>query len=141
MNDLLAKMKTGNRRALARLLTKIENDPQAAQEIMATIYTQTGQAHLVGFTGSPGSGKSSLVTEVAKQLRQRQFTVAILAVDPSSPLAAALCWVTGSEWRRFQGIKGFLFAAWPRGAAWAVWQSHGQRCQTVGCGRFRPHLD
>lgn len=84
---LIAQMLAGSRRARARLLTQIENDPQSTPGIIQKIYTQTGKAHIVGITGAPGSGKSTLVTELAKAFRQRAFTVAIVAVDPSSPFS------------------------------------------------------
>lgn len=83
--DLVVKMRSGSRRALARLLSLIENDPEAAQEIVAAVYAQTGQAHIVGVTGAPGSGKSTLVTQLVKAIRQRGLRVAVLAIDPSSP--------------------------------------------------------
>jgi LAO/AO transport system kinase len=71
------------RRELARLLTRIENR-QATSELSA-LYPFTGQAHVIGVTGAPGSGKSSLVNALTLYYRQQQRTVAILAVDPSSP--------------------------------------------------------
>lgn len=81
VSDLLG----GNRRALARLITQIENQAESAQEALAVLYPHTGRAHLVGVTGAPGTGKSSLVNQMALRLRGRQQTVAILAVDPTSP--------------------------------------------------------
>jgi len=76
---------TGDRRALARLITKIENAAPEAAEALPALFPHTGRAHLIGITGPPGSGKSSLVNELAKTLRQAGRTVAIVAVDPSSP--------------------------------------------------------
>jgi LAO/AO transport system kinase len=75
----------GNARALARLITLVESDAAAAQTISRAIYPQTGRAHLVGVTGPPGSGKSSLVNELARAFRRRGQRVGIVAVDPSSP--------------------------------------------------------
>jgi LAO/AO transport system kinase len=76
---------SGNRRALARLLTQIENATPEAQAALAALFPHTGRAHYVGVTGAPGTGKSSLVNELAKILRHTGRTVAIVAVDPSSP--------------------------------------------------------
>lgn len=80
-DDLLA----GNRRALARTITLVENDGADARATLATLYRSTGQAHIVGLTGSPGTGKSTLVNALAKAYRQRGLTVGIVAVDPTSP--------------------------------------------------------
>ena len=76
---------SGDRRALARLLTQIENGERDSETALAALFPHTGQAHLVGITGAPGTGKSSLVNELTKTLRQQNHTVAIIAVDPSSP--------------------------------------------------------
>lgn len=77
----------GNRRALARLITQIENEPASAQEALAFLYPQTGRAHLIGVTGAPGTGKSSVVARLAQHYRAAGETVGILAVDPSSPFS------------------------------------------------------
>ncbi len=75
----------GNRYALARLISLIEDDGADARAALAALYPRTGQAHVVGVTGAPGTGKSTLVNELAKALRSQDVTVGIVAVDPSSP--------------------------------------------------------
>lgn len=85
MDDLVEQVRSGRRRALARLITQVENGEAAAQSAVAALYPHTGRAHVIGITGPPGSGKSTLVNEVAKELRRRDLTVGIVAVDPSSP--------------------------------------------------------
>lgn len=75
----------GSRRALARAITAVENDAASAQEVLAALFSHTGRAHLIGVTGSPGTGKSSLVNQLALDYRKRDKTVAIIAVDPTSP--------------------------------------------------------
>jgi LAO/AO transport system kinase len=83
--DWIAEARRGNPRAVARLITQVENEPAAARTIVGALYASTGRAHVVGITGPPGSGKSSLVNELAKRFRQRGRRVGIVAVDPSSP--------------------------------------------------------
>lgn len=82
---LIDEMLAGNPRALAQLMTLVENDEPARQKILARIYPFTGQAQLIGFTGSPGIGKSTLVDAVADEYLRRGKKVGIIAVDPSSP--------------------------------------------------------
>ena len=83
--DWIDGARQGNPRAIARLITRVESDAAAAQTIIRAIYAHTGQAHIVGITGSPGSGKSSLVNELAKSFRRGGRRVGIVAVDPTSP--------------------------------------------------------
>ncbi len=75
----------GDRRALARALTLVESDPHAADDIIAEVYPHTGHGIVVGITGAPGVGKSTLVDRLAGQFLTRGRKVGILAVDPSSP--------------------------------------------------------
>jgi len=82
---LVTKALGGNRYALARLISLVEDNGADARAALATLYPQTGQAHIVGVTGAPGTGKSTLVNELAKALRAQDTTVGIVAVDPSSP--------------------------------------------------------
>ncbi|HET8909449.1 MAG TPA: methylmalonyl Co-A mutase-associated GTPase MeaB [Ktedonobacterales bacterium] len=83
--DIVARLLAGDRRALARVVTLIENGAPETHAILAQLHTQGGHAHIVGFTGSPGAGKSTLVMQLARELRRREQRVGILAVDPSSP--------------------------------------------------------
>lgn len=75
----------GDRQATARLLTLVENGHPQGRVALAALYPRAGQAHVIGFTGSTGAGKSTLVGEVARELRGRGKTLAIVAVDPTSP--------------------------------------------------------
>ncbi len=83
--ELVTEALAGNRYALARLISLVEDDGADARAALATLYPHTGQAHVVGVTGAPGTGKSTLVNQLAKALREREVTVGVVAVDPSSP--------------------------------------------------------
>ena len=76
----------GDRLALARLLTAIENHTTVAEAALRRLYPMAGRAHLVGITGPPGSGKSTLVAALIAEVRRAGRTVAVIAVDPSSPI-------------------------------------------------------
>ncbi|MEO8462334.1 MAG: methylmalonyl Co-A mutase-associated GTPase MeaB [Chloroflexota bacterium] len=76
----------GDRRALARLLTAVENRTPVAEAALRTLYPMAGKAHLVGITGAPGAGKSTLVSALIAEVRARGRTVGVIAVDPSSPI-------------------------------------------------------
>src|SRR2546426_644536 len=86
--DALAReVVEGSPRALARALTWVESGGDRAETLAARLYPHTGRAHVVGITGAPGSGKSTLVRALARVARARGRTVGILAVDPSSPFS------------------------------------------------------
>ncbi|OLC21811.1 MAG: GTPase [Chloroflexi bacterium 13_1_40CM_68_21] len=85
--DLLARARSGDKRGIARLLTIVENDEPGAAEAMRALYPETGRAQIVGITGPPGGGKSTLVNRLAAAFRERASRVAIVAVDPSSPFS------------------------------------------------------
>jgi len=85
--DLVQRLLSRDRRAAAQLVTLMEDNGAAAREAIAALYPHTGRAHIVGVTGSPGTGKSTLVYELAKEFRSRDKTVGIIAVDPTSPFS------------------------------------------------------
>ncbi len=76
-----------NRRLLARLVTRIENDPASGANVIQRVWARTGHAHRVGITGPPGVGKSTLVDSLIAMARADGCTVAVVAVDPSSPFS------------------------------------------------------
>lgn len=85
--DLIPRVEAGEMGAIGRLISRAESGTPEAREALATIYRRAGKAHVIGITGVPGSGKSTLVAHFAKQLREQGLKVGIVAVDPSSPFS------------------------------------------------------
>lgn len=83
----LERFLAGDRLALARAITAVESDGAAAAPVLRALYPHLGRARVVGFTGAPGAGKSTLVNAYIAELRRRGQTVGVVAVDPSSPLS------------------------------------------------------
>jgi len=78
-------VRAGDRRALARAITLVENSDPLAYEIVRDLYPETGRAYTIGVTGPPGVGKSSLISALVRHLRGEERTVGVVSVDPSSP--------------------------------------------------------
>ncbi|WP_423751234.1 methylmalonyl Co-A mutase-associated GTPase MeaB [Salinirarus marinus] len=83
--DLVDELLAGEHRALARVITKIENRSPGYRDLVSRLHAHTGGAEVIGVTGSPGAGKSTLVDKLAKTYRDAGLTVGVIAVDPSSP--------------------------------------------------------
>ena len=81
------QLRAGNPRAVARALSAVERGGQDARAVIAAIFRHTGRAHIIGVTGAPGTGKSTLVNEIAKHYRRRGVRVGIVAIDPTSPFS------------------------------------------------------
>src|SRR5438874_7601491 len=83
--SLAQRLLDGDNRALARAISLVENDDPAGWELVREVFPQTGRAAMVGFTGPPGAGKSTLIAAIVKSARARDREVAVLSIDPSSP--------------------------------------------------------
>lgn len=97
----------GDRKALARVLTHIENDSDVGQQALDKLFPHTGNAHIIGITGAPGGGKSTLVNEMIRAWRERGKKIAVIAVDPSSPLTGGATLgdrVRMQEWFEDEGV-------------------------------------
>jgi LAO/AO transport system kinase len=86
-NTLAQRLLAGDRRALARAITLVENDDPAGWDVVREAYPHTGRAAVIGFTGPPGAGKSTLLAEITKRERARDRSLAVLSIDPSSPFS------------------------------------------------------
>jgi GTPase len=82
---LAAGVREGDRRALARAITLVENGDPLAYDLVREVYPETGSAYVVGITGPPGVGKSSLIAALVRPIRESNRTVGVISVDPSSP--------------------------------------------------------
>ena len=85
--SLAAGVRAGDKRALARAITLVENSDALAYDLVRDVYPETGRAYAVGVTGPPGVGKSSLISELVGQVREAGKTVGVISVDPSSPFS------------------------------------------------------
>jgi LAO/AO transport system kinase len=85
LGELANGVRSGDRRALARAITLVENSEPLAHELVRELYPQTGRAYAVGVTGPPGVGKSSLISALVRHLRRLGRSVGVISIDPSSP--------------------------------------------------------
>ena len=83
--ELAERLVAGDKRALARAISLVENDDPEGWALVREVYPRTGRAAMVGFTGPPGVGKSTLIGAIVRNAREREREVAVLSIDPSSP--------------------------------------------------------
>ncbi len=115
--SLAENVRSGDRLSLARLLTLIENEDELGLTVLGELFAYTGAAHLIGITGAPGTGKSTLVNHLALALRQGDDRVGIIAVDPSSPFSGGAILGDRIRMRDLAGDPGiFIRSMASRGA-------------------------
>jgi LAO/AO transport system kinase len=85
LQSQISRLRTGEPLALARAISAVENRAAGSSELLKALFPHTGKARIIGLTGAPGSGKSTLVDQLAKHYRRENQTVGIIAVDPTSP--------------------------------------------------------
>lgn len=87
VQNLIEKMLKGDKRACARLITLIENEEKTSEKIIKEISKYCGNAHIIGITGPPGAGKSTLTDKIVKSLVEENLKVGVVAIDPTSPFS------------------------------------------------------
>src|SRR6478736_1005759 len=85
--SLAAGVRAGDKRALARAITLVENSDPLAYQLVRDLYPDTGRAYTIGITGPPGVGKSTLIGSLIRHVRQEDRSVGVVSVDPSSPFS------------------------------------------------------
>jgi LAO/AO transport system kinase len=130
----------GNRLALARLLTQVENDTSEGRAALTELFPHTGKAHLIGVTGGSGTGKSSLVNQLALYYRKSegsQRRVAIVAVDPSSPFTGGAVLGDRVRMRDLSGDNGvFIRSMAARGSLGGIAQATAALAQVFDAAGF-----
>jgi GTPase len=135
---LAEQLLSGNRLALTRLLTQVENDTPEGRAALTELFPHTGKAHLIGVTGAPGTGKSSLVNQLAMHFRQlEEHRVAIVAVDPSSPFTGGAVLGDRVRMRDLSGDPGvFIRSMASRGSLGGLAQTTAGLVQVFDAAGF-----
>jgi LAO/AO transport system kinase len=134
---LVDAIRSGNRLALARAISAVEDETDAAVGLLAALYSHSGQAHIVGVTGAPGVGKSTLVTALAQRYRQAGRTVAIVAVDPTSPFTGGALLGDRVRMRALSGDPGvFMRSMATRGRLGGLSKSTGDVVTVLDAAGF-----
>ena len=135
---LAEQLLTGNRLALTRLLTQVENDTSEGRAALTELFPHTGMAHLIGVTGAPGTGKSSLVNQLALHYREQGGRrVAIVAVDPSSPFTGGAVLGDRVRMRDLAGDQGvFIRSMASRGSLGGLAQATAGLVQVFDAAGF-----
>ena len=129
----------GDRRALARFLTAVENETASGRQTLDAVFKLTGKAHLIGVTGSPGAGKSSLVNQLVKYFRQVDPSkkIAIIAVDPSSPFTGGALLGDRVRMRDLAGDEGiFIRSMATRGTLGGLARTTSAMAQALDAAGF-----
>ena len=139
---LVERLRRGDRLALARLLTQVENDTSLGRAALSELFQQAGRAHMIGITGSPGVGKSSLVSQLARAIRRPpgnkpSRSVAIVAVDPSSPFSGGAVLGDRVRMRDLAGDPGiFIRSMASRGALGGLAHTTAEVAQVLDAAGF-----
>ena len=137
VDGLVSALLAGNRRALARTISHIENNSDFARPLLAALYPRAGSALILGITGAPGTGKSTLVNGLARAYRQRGLTVGIIAVDPTSPFSGGALLGDRVRMRDLAGDPGvFIRSMATRGSLGGLAQATADVVMTLDAAGF-----
>ncbi len=135
--ELLERIVAGERVPLARALSWVENEHPKARALLDACFERTGRAHRLGITGPPGAGKSTLVTKLAKEYRARGETVAIVAVDPTSPFSGGALLGDRVRMNELSGDGGiFIRSMATRGSMGGLAVHTAQACDVLDAAGF-----
>jgi LAO/AO transport system kinase len=136
-SELAREAVAGDRRALARLLTAVENRSPVAEAALRTLYPLAGRAHIVGITGPPGAGKSTLVAALIGEVRRAGRPVAVIAVDPSSPITGGAILGDRVRMQAYAGDRDvFIRSMAARGHAGGLASTTGAACSVLDAVGF-----
>jgi LAO/AO transport system kinase len=135
--QLIQDVLSGNRLALARAISRVENESAGAHELLTALYPHTGRGHIVGITGAPGAGKSTLVTALSQSYRAAGLTVAIVAVDPTSPFTGGALLGDRVRMRALSGDPGvFVRSMATRGSLGGISKTTGDVVTVLDAAGF-----
>jgi LAO/AO transport system kinase len=136
--SLTESILAGNRLSISRLLTQVENDSVEGRAALSELFPHTGKAHLIGVTGAPGTGKSSLVNQLAQYYRKNEDRkIAIVAVDPSSPFTGGAVLGDRVRMRDLSGDEGvFIRSMATRGSLGGIAQTTASFTQVFDAAGF-----
>lgn len=134
---IVAGVRQGERLHLARAITLAESENPRAAEVLTALYPTTGNAHIIGITGAPGSGKSTLVTALAQALRTANQSVAIVAIDPTSPFTGGAILGDRVRMRALSGDSGvFIRSMATRGSLGGLSKTTGDVVMLLDAAGF-----
>jgi LAO/AO transport system kinase len=137
VTELVAPLLGGNRRALARAISHVEDETADSHTLLAALFPHTGRSHIVGVTGAPGTGKSTLVNALARAIRGQGKTVGIIAVDPTSPFSGGALLGDRVRMRDLAGDPGvFIRSMATRGSLGGLARATGDAISVLDAAGF-----
>ena len=134
---LAERVLSGDRLALARAITRVERERPDAHELMSALYPHTGRAHIIGVTGAPGTGKSTLVTALTQAYRAAGLTVGVVAIDPTSPFTGGALLGDRVRMRALSGDEGvFIRSMATRGSLGGLSKTTGDAVTILDAAGF-----